>query len=177
MDFITNAECCTAVARSRLHIHATEWCVEQNLSVHYGVVSDPTGESKISQTRLLMEVVQDVKTNFFKSQLQTSRDVSLAFGQRSAAFTGGTKSLHKLVRKDSANNWRTLVPGHVHAFRMMTKVIEVQTKLPAFFGAKDVAKFFDVARLAVGRQAHHLAFIAIMGKTDELRRRRIHDSG
>src|ERR1043166_1028158 len=59
----------------------------------------------------------------------------------------------------------------------MAKVIEVQTKLPARFGANDVAKFIHVTRLAVGGQSHHLAFVAVVRETDELCRGGIDDAG
>ena len=93
------------------------------------------------------------------------------------AFARGSKRLHKLVRKNSTNDRRTLVPGHVDAFGMMTKVIEVQAKLSARFSPNDVAKLFHEARLAIRREAHHLAFVAVVRKTEKLRRRRVNDAG
>src|ERR1043166_9334717 len=58
----------------------------------------------------------------------------------------------------------------------MTKVVELQTKLPAFFGANDLAKLIDKTRLAIWRETHHLAFIAIMRKAEKLRRRGVNDA-
>jgi hypothetical protein len=60
---------------------------------------------------------------------------------------------------------------------MMTKVVEVQTKLPVLFGANDVAKLVDEARLAVRREAHHFSFVAVMRKAEKLRRRGVDDAG
>ncbi len=70
-----------------------------------------------------------------------------------------------------------MVPRHLDAFRVVPKVIEVQTKLAALFRANDMAKFVDESRLTVRRKPHHLAFIAVMRKAQKLRRGRVNDAG
>src|SRR5690349_7883594 len=59
----------------------------------------------------------------------------------------------------------------------MTKVVKIQTKLPTFFGANNLAKLVDETRLAVWREAHHLAFIAVMREAEKLRRCGVNDAG
>lgn len=59
---------------------------------------------------------------------------------------------------------------------MMTKVIELQTKLPALLSANDFAKLVDKSRLSIRRESHHLAFIAVMRKSEKLRRRCVNDA-
>src|SRR5882672_2003900 len=81
------------------------------------------------------------------------------------------------VRVNLPNDRRPLIPGHVHTLGMMTKVIEVQTKLSSFFCPDYVAEFFDIPRLAVRREPHHFAFIAVVGEAEKLRRGRINNSG
>src|SRR5688572_21223879 len=60
---------------------------------------------------------------------------------------------------------------------MMSKVIEIQTKGPTFLGTNDVSKILNEAWLAIGSEPHHLSFIAIMWKSEELRGGRVKDAG
>src|SRR5689334_18651438 len=103
-----------------------------------------------------MQMTEHVKRDLLKPQLQTRRKVALAIRQRRTGFARRSKRLHKRIRKDAANHGRALVPGHLDAFRVMTKVVEVQTKLPTLLGANDLAKLLDEARLPVRCEAHHL---------------------
>ena len=49
-------------------------------------------------------------------------------------------------------------------------------KPPVGFGLDDVAELLQEARLAVGRQAHHLAFIAVFGEAEILAGGGVHDA-
>src|SRR5690349_16787172 len=121
-------------------------------------------------------MVQHMKRDLFQPQLQTRRNVAFAIRQRRTRLARGSKRLHKLVRINPADDGRTLIPTHLDAFRVMPEEIELETKLPALFGANDLAKLVDEARLAVRREAHHLSFIAVMWKPEELRRRGVNDA-
>ena len=85
-------------------------------------------------------MIQDVKPDFFQTHLQARGDVRSRSVSAAPGCARRTKRARKLVREDSANDRRALVPGHVDAFSMMAKVIKVQAKLAARFGANDVAK-------------------------------------
>src|SRR5215813_14909466 len=78
VNLITDANRGATVARRRLHKNASERRVQQNLAVHNRVVSHASRQSEISQTRALMQVIQDMKTNLFKSQLQAGSNILLA---------------------------------------------------------------------------------------------------
>src|ERR1051325_9196742 len=81
------------------------------------------------------------------------------------------------VGENAADHGRAFVPGHLHSLSMMAKVIEVETKLSVLFNANDVAKLANESRLAIRRESHHLAFVTVVWKAEELRRRRINDAG
>ena len=101
-----------------------------------------------------------------------------SIGKRCSRLSGRTKRLGKLVGEDSTDNRRTLVPGHLNPFGVMTKVIEVQSKLTVLFGADDFCETRSMKRgLTVRRKAHHLAFVAVVGKAEKLRRRGVDDAG
>src|SRR5687767_2780651 len=58
----------------------------------------------------------------------------------------------------------------------MSKVVEVQTKLSVFFRANDLPKLIDETWAAVRREAHHLAFVAVMRKAEKLGCRCVDDA-
>src|SRR5258708_4271922 len=121
-------------------------------------------------------MIQDVKANFFQAKLQACRDVTLAISQRGAGCAHWTKRAGKLVGKHTPYDRRTLVPGHLHTFRVMTEVVEIKSKLPVLFGAYNVAKDLYKSRLSVRRQSHHLALVAVMRKTEKLSGGRVDDT-
>src|SRR6185369_7348513 len=67
-----------AVAGRRLHKDPPKRGVRKNLSVHDGVVSNSTGQAKISQSRGTVQMIQHVKRDLLKPQLETGGYVRLA---------------------------------------------------------------------------------------------------
>src|ERR1044071_3546201 len=98
-----------------------------------------------------MQMVEHMKSNLLQTLLQTRCDGLLAFGQRLVWRARWSKRVCKLIRKNSADDGRPLVPVHVDPFRMVAKVVEIQKKLSARFSAYDVAKLIHVARLSIRR--------------------------
>src|SRR6266404_3710064 len=122
-------------------------------------------------------MVQNMKGDLFQTQLKARGYITLTICQGADAFARRPKRAYKLVRKNTPNNRRPLVPGHINAFSVMAKIIQVQAELPAFFSANDVAKLFDKAWFAIRRQTHDLAFVAVVGKADKLRRGGVNNAG
>src|SRR5688572_27773777 len=114
-------------------------------------------------------MTKDVKAYLFQSQLKAGSDVAFPVGQRRTGRSRRPKRACKFFGKDPADNRRALVPGHVNAFGMMAEVVQVKAKLAARLSPDDVAKLFDVTRLAIRRESHHLSFVAVMRKPEELR--------
>src|SRR6266850_6961494 len=115
-------------------------------------------------------MIEDVKANLFQTQLQACCDVAFAIGEWPTSRVARTKCMRELVGKDAAYYGRTLIPRHVHTFRVMAEILEIQSKLAIFLSANDLTKLIDKTWLAVWGKSHHFAFIAIMREADELRR-------
>src|SRR5436190_12330064 len=114
-----------------------------------------------------------MESNFFQPQLQARRQVALSISQLTIRLACRAKLAHILVRKNSSNLRRAIIPGHIDAFRRVAKIIQIEPKLPFLFSPNDVAKLSDEPRAPERRQPHHLSFVSIMRKTEKLRCRRI----
>jgi hypothetical protein len=88
-------------------------------------------------------------------------------------LSGRTECVFVRAGKNPAYNGRTIIPGHIDAFRVMTEIVEVQSELAVVFGSDYVAKDFYEPRLAIRRKAHDFAFVAVVGKPEELSRRSV----
>ena len=105
--------------------------------------------------------------------MSSSRAVS-----RSPGPARRTESVDEFVREDAADLRRAFVPRHLDAVGVVQKIIQVESKSRfVTVGADDVAKQLDEARLAVGREPHDLAFVAVVREADELCRRSVDDAG
>src|ERR1700682_5189613 len=113
-------------------------------------------------------MVQQMKGHLLQTQLQTRGDVALAISQSSAYRARRTEAACIFRGKYSADARRAFVPGHVDTLRMVSKIIQVQTKLATCLGADNVSKLLDIARLTVGRQPHDFPFISVLRKAKEL---------
>src|SRR5438045_9528813 len=109
-----------------------------------------------------MKMIQGVKCDFFQTQLQTRTDITIAFCQRGAESSRRTKALFIGVRKDVADPGRSAVPTHLDALSRMQKIIQIQPEFSNGFCRYYLSKFINEARLAVGRKAHDLSFIAVV---------------
>src|SRR5690349_5568265 len=118
-----------------------------------------------------MEVVQDVESYLFETQLQARSDIAFTIRQRSAFGARWSKESREFIGEHTADHGRALVPRHLDSFRMMAKVVEVQTELPVFFRANNLANLVNKARLSIRRESHHFSFVAVMWKTEKLRHR------
>src|SRR5213075_1553079 len=115
-----------------------------------------------------MKMIEDMKSDFFQTPLQTRGNIAISFGQRLVFVARRSKRLDKLIRENLSNHGRAFVPTHFDALGMMPEVFEVELESPVGFGANDVTEDFDVVRPAVRRQTHDLAFITIMRKSQKL---------
>lgn len=98
------------------------------------------------------------------------------FGVVTAHRAGLAKGLDQLVRKEQAQLGFGLVPGHGHPFGMVDKVVEVEFKAAVTADAHNLAHLVQIDRLAIGRQAHNLALVAIFGEAEPLGDRGVEDA-
>src|SRR5262252_622788 len=117
-----------------------------------------------------------MKYHFLESELQTRGDVRLPICQLGLRLAWGAEGAGVFAGKNGPGLRRTIFPTHLDTGRRMPKVIEVQTKLALRLERNNLSELIDEAWLTVGRQPHHFALIAIMGKTQKLGRGRVNDS-
>src|SRR5205085_1361003 len=85
----------------------------------------------------------------------------------------GTESFCELVGEDATDYGRAFVPAHLDPFGVMPEVFEVEAEAPALVRVYDLAELIQESRLAVRRETHHLALVAVVRKAQELRGRRV----
>ena len=85
---------------------------------------------------------------------------------------GRAKDLGHFARIQRPEGRFPAFPSHLNAVTMMNKIIEIKPNLVAF-DAHHITHLLGEARLPVGREAHHLVFVAILRKTEQLRECRI----
>src|SRR4029077_5093009 len=73
------------------------------------------------------------------------------------------------VGKDSAEHRLSSVPSHLHTFRVVGEVVQIEPTLillrPGY-----PTNLFGKARLAVGGEPHHLVFVPVFWEAEELRK-------
>src|ERR1035441_1992777 len=176
VDVVTDSKSRAGIAGCRLHKHLAEWSVEQNLSVHHRVICDSAGQTKSIGFRLVMQLVQNVKANFLQACLERSRDVLVERGKRLTSYTRRTEGIDKLVREDATNCRRAIFPRHVHAFRVVLEVVEVQFKADVI-DSNNVSELFEVTRTPIGRKPHHLSFVSVLRESQVLTGGGINNAG
>ena len=62
-------------------------------------------------------------------------------------------------------------PGHVHALAEMAEVAEIQLESAIGLGRDHLPQLVGLRWLAIGRESHHLVFIAVFGEAEVLRDR------
>src|SRR5207247_1088757 len=145
-NLITNTQRRAAIARRRLNKDSLEWRVQKDLAIHRRVVSNSAGQAQISETGFIMQVIKKMESNFFQPQLQARRQVALSISQLRIRLACRAKLAHILVRKNSSDLRRAIIPGHIDAFRRVAKIIQTESKLPFLFSPNDVAKLSDEPR-------------------------------
>src|SRR6266404_5231170 len=147
----------------------------KDLAIHHRVVSNSARQPQIRETGFIVQMIQNMEGNFFQPQLQARCQIALSIGQMCIRLACRTKLARILIGKDSSNLWRAFIPDHIDAFHGVAKIIEIKPKLTFLFSPNDVAKLSNEPRPPIRSQPHHLSFIAIMRKTEKLRRCRVDD--
>src|SRR6202043_2104273 len=74
--------------------------------------------------------------------------------------------------EDGSERRLAALPSHLDALRMMPETIQIQAYL-IVRGANHLANLFLETRLAISAEAHHLVFVAVLGKSQKLGKRRV----
>ena len=116
--------------------------------------------------------VQQVQVRLLQARLQRGRDVLVARLDRLALLARRSERLAQPLGVERPQRRRSAVPGHVHALAVVEEVLEAEPEEVAV-EADDVAHHVEVARLAVGGEAHDLALVAPRAEAQVLRDRRV----
>ncbi len=81
---------------------------------------------------------------------------------------GGAERLDHPVGEDAPDRRRPFVPGHVDALLVVQEVVEAELEHGPV-ELHELAHLVEVARLAVGGEAHHLALVAVVREAEPLR--------
>ena len=124
--------------------------------------------------RPLPERLQDVEVGLLEHLLQRGGDVVVVARELGVGGPGGAEGLDHPVGEDPPDRRRPLVPGHVDALLVVQEVVEAELEHRPV-ELHELAHLVEVARLAVGREAHHLALVAVVREAEPLRDRGVED--
>jgi hypothetical protein len=160
----------TRIVRSRLHVHVSKVSAIEYHSVGDTVQSNSTGEAYCMLPRLFLNEIQKRKIVLLEHRLNRGGQVSMTLQDFTSRDSWLAEDLPHPAGKNRANYGLTSLPGHVYALCVMSEVIEIQAALISL-SFHDIAQLLHEARFSVGGQAHHLVFVAVVRKTEELRKR------
>ncbi len=178
LDVEGGADGRAVVAGGRLGEQLAELRSLEDLAVGDGVQRAAAGQRQLVEAGAALQVLEDVEEDLLVDHLGAVGDVGpLAEELRILRIARRAQQVGQLGREDQAHLRRPVVPGHLHAFRVVAEVVEVQLEPPVVDGVNELPELVDVGRLAVRRQAHHLPLLAVAVKADELRDGRVEEAG
>ena len=158
------------VVRRGLDVDVLERRALEDHAVGDAVQRHAAGQADLLQPGSLVHVVQQREVALLEHELHRGRQVGVPVLELAPRHARRAEHVDHLLRIDRPERRLAAVPGHLDAFGVVDEVVEVEADLVAF-DADDVADLRGEARLAVGRQAHHLVFVAVLREAEELRER------
>ncbi len=173
-DVVGGADRDPGVARGRLDEDVLERCLGADAPVRDRVQRHPAREADPRDPRALPEGADEVEVRLLQHRLEGGGDVLVRRSQLAVRLPRRPERLLELLRVETADRRRPLVPGHVDALLVVQEVVEPQLEEVAF-RADDPAHLVEEARGAVRGQAHHLALVAVLGEAEPLGDRGVED--
>ena len=84
MNVVTNSYRCPRISGRRLYENFFERRMQRDFPIHYRIQCDAAGQTELIQLRFLVELIENVKANFFESRLQRGSNVLLLGAKRLA---------------------------------------------------------------------------------------------
>ncbi len=109
-----------------------------------------------------------MQDRLFEHRLQAGGHVVDLVGVGAAGLARGAEELHQPVGVEAADVGRALVPGHLDALADVAEELGAEGEAAGRLQVDQLAELVEVAGLAVGRQAHHLALVAVLGEAEPL---------
>lgn len=110
-----------------------------------------------------------MEKGLFVHGLHRTCDVGMPIVERFIAFATRSQQRLEFWRKHFAGNRRTISPLQRHLVPVMAKEAQIECVGSILFRANDLPHGIQIARFAVGCQAHDLVFVAVLGKPEMLR--------
>ena len=158
-----------SIVRCGLNVHVSKVRSLEDHAISHAIQRHSACQANRCRARLLLNKIQHRKVVLFEHRLHGCGEVLVAlldFGPGHARFA---KNLCHLVRKDRAQSRFPAIPSHLHALAVMCEVVQIQAALISL-GADQAPHLFGKARLAISGEAHHLVFVAVLGKAEKLRK-------
>ena len=163
------AERGAVVAGRRLDEDVAEAGLLADLAVGDAVHRAAAGEAEARAAGGLLHVPEHVERRVLERDLQRGGDRLVLRLERLVAPARRTEQRFELRREDRADRRLAVLPRHLHAFRPVPEVRQVQLEAAVVLQLDERLDLADVARLAVRREAHHLELVAVVGKAEVLR--------
>ena len=112
---------------------------------------------------------EHVERRVLERDLQRGGDRFVLRVERLVAPARRTEQRFQFRREHRAEGRLAVLPRHLHAFRPVSEVREIQLEAPLVLQLDQRLDLANVARLAVRRKAHHLELVAVIGEAEVLR--------
>ena len=174
-DVVRGADGDPGVAGRRLHVDALELGLGTDAPVRDGVQRDAAGEAEVLRAGAPVRGAHEVEVRLLEHRLERRGDVLVVLRQLAARLARGPERLLHPVGEEPADRRRLLVPRHVDAFLVVHEVVELELE-PVAVELHELAHLREEALgVAVGREAHHLALVAVLREAEPLRDGRVED--
>jgi len=119
-----------------------------------------------------MHRLQEIEEGVLVSNLRRARDIALAIFQRRRRIARRPQQCRQRIAPQPSAGRDAVLDLVVGAFaRGVPEVAQVEREGAVVLQLDDLLHRLDVARLAIRRETHHLVFVAVVRKADELRHR------
>lgn len=141
-----------------------------------GIHGATAREGEVGALVLGVNGVQEGKEGFLVHGLDRAGDVLVFLFERFLLFAGGAEQFFEGWTVERTPVRRAIVPVVGDVFVVVAEEFEVEPECAVFLEDDDLTHGLEKPRFAVGSQAHHFVFIAVMRKPDELSQRRVKDT-
>ena len=174
-DVVGGADGDSGVTRGRLHVDALELGLRANATVRDRVQGDAAGEAEILGAGAPVRCAHEVQVRLLEHPLERGGDVAVSLGQLAPRLAGGAERLLHPVREESPDRGRLLVPRHVDALLVVHEEVELELEPVAVELHQLAHSIEELLGVAVRRETHHLALVAVLREPEPLRDGRVED--
>ena len=165
------------IAAGRLDVELLERRAFEDLAVGHGVVGTTARQHDGIGAVAPVQGVQQIEEGVLVGHLGRSRDVAMTI------FQGGGRIARRPKQVDQRIAPQAPARGNAFLHRIVgtlaggvAEIAQIEGEAAVVLEPDDLLHLLDVARLAIGREAHHLVLVAVVREADELRHRLVEDA-